>query len=232
SKCPLPENGPLAGGPLNVPLLSGGLTAARRSFSGLVDDGAGHPLGDPALLVHLAGAGDRQVAGGDVAGDGRPGGHVGAVGHGHGRDEGRVAADEGSLTDLGVLLGFTAVVGDDDAAADVGLGPDGGVTDVGQVRDLGARADLGVLGLGERADLGALGELGGGPQVGVRADLGARAEGGLVGVAAHDDGALADEGVGQGGVGADLGARVHRGGALELASGADEHVGGDLDGDV
>ena len=118
-----------------------------------------------ALDVLLARPCDCQRAGGDVLGDDRAGGRVGAIADGDGGDERRVHSPAHSTADRGAVLGVSVVVGGDRPRPEVGARSYVGIADVGEVRDLRVRSDVGVLDLDERPDLGALTQEGAGTQV-------------------------------------------------------------------
>ena len=150
---------------------------------------AGAAALDPPVDVALPAAGDRDLAGVDVAVHGGTGGDVRAGRNGDGCDEHRVGADEAVGADVRHMLVDAVVVGEDRARADVRALTDDGVAAVGEVRHLGAVADLGVLRLDEAADLPLRPELGARTQVGVGADGGARADDGEVALGPLDLGA-------------------------------------------
>src|SRR5205807_7715656 len=119
---------------------------------------------DPALLVRLGNAAQREGAFGHVFGDRRARADVGAVADGDRRHELGVAADEDLLSDPRSVLRLAVVVAGDDARADVGPFADVGVAEVGQVLRLRPLADDRVLRLDEVADPGVLLDLGAGRQ--------------------------------------------------------------------
>ena len=186
---------------------------------------AQHPAGDDRLPP----AGNAQLAGTDVIGDGRPGRDVRAVTDPDRRDERAVGADEGVLADLGAMLGHPVVIGGDHPGADVAARADARVADIGKVRHLGSGAHDGVLDLDERSDLGAVGQHRARPEEGERADRGARADPGADAVRPGDGGAGADSAAGQGGVRTD--GRPGRDGGAGLQGGAGQQgaVGGQFD---
>ena len=102
-------------------------------------------LGGPVLLVLLPGPGDGEGHGRDVVGDGGACGDVRTVPDRDGRDEVRVAADEGVIPDGGAVFFRAVIVDRHGAAAEVAVPADIAVTDVGEVRDLGAVGNVGVL---------------------------------------------------------------------------------------
>ena len=100
-----------------------------------------------------------------------PGAHVGPVADGHGRDELRVASDEGPLADRRAVLLLAVVVAGDDARADVRAGADLGVAEVGEVERLDAPAARRVFLVSTKLPIaGVLLDLGAGPDAGERAD--------------------------------------------------------------
>ncbi len=80
-------------------------------------------LFDPALDVALAATANGERPGRDVLDDHRPGRGVGAVAHGHRRDQHRVAADPHVVADDRRVLGLPVVVGEDRGRADVRCAP-------------------------------------------------------------------------------------------------------------
>src|SRR5207247_1684393 len=68
-------------------------------------------------------------------------------------DEHGVAADEGLILDVRVMLAGPVVVAGDRAGADVDAGTDGDIAEIAHVVDLGVVADLGILQFGEVPDL-------------------------------------------------------------------------------
>ncbi len=176
-------------------------------------------------------AGDRQVPGGHIIGDGGSGGDVGPVGHLDRGDEGAVAADERVRADLRDGLPHPVVVRRDHARADVGPGADRGVPQVGQVVRLRPVADGRLLDLHECPDLRAGTDVRAGPQVGVGAHLRAGADMRVVAVRAQHGGVVIDGAVDQRRVGPDVAAGPDAGARLEVRAGqqlrvaADPHVG-------
>src|SRR6202171_6418668 len=97
---------------------------------------------DPAFLHPLWAALDRKRARRDTFGHDRAGGDERVRPDGDGRDHAAVAADEGAVADLRLVLVDAVVVHDDDAGADIHSIAHGRVADVGQVAGLGASTDL------------------------------------------------------------------------------------------
>src|SRR3989454_12365725 len=97
-------------------------------------------LGGPAGFVDLAPASDAQGIGGNIFGDGRASGDVGAVAHPNGCDECSVAAHKHTFADCRGVFADAVVVAGDRAGADVGFAADFGVAQVGQVHGFGAFA--------------------------------------------------------------------------------------------
>src|SRR5207249_4550352 len=145
----------------------------------------------------------RHRARGHVVGDHGAGPGVRLVADLDGGDEDRVGRDAGVLPDLRAVLLPPAVVGGDRPGADVGAVADLGVADVPQVRDLCALAGVGVLDLDDGPDVGAGGEARPGPEEDVRPHGGVVADLALVGDGLAHDCALADNRVGEPGIGAD-----------------------------
>ena len=124
----------------------------------------------------LLAAGDPERARGNVLGDHRPGGRVGAIPDLHGSDQHVVGADPHVVAHRRTMLRDPVVVHEDRGRADVGMRADVGVAHVGQVRHLGAFADRRVLQLHVGPDVRPRADPGAGPQPGERTDVGAGAD--------------------------------------------------------
>ena len=122
------------------------------------------------------------------------------------------------------MLVDAVVVDEDGGSTNVGIIADGGVTDIRQVRHLCAAADLRLLCLDEAAQLAFFTHDDAGADVGKRADLRVAANDRVKAVRAHHMCAFTNLHVGQGGVGADLGAIGDGRGTPQLGVG----VNGDI----
>src|SRR6266849_2784150 len=93
-----------------------------------------------------------------------------------GRDQHRVDADEGAVSDHRPVLVGAVEIGGNRTRADVGVRAQVRIAEVGDVRHPRAARDLGPHQLGEAPDVHVLGDLRAGPQPGERAAVGAVAD--------------------------------------------------------
>src|SRR5690606_25835168 len=73
----------------------------------------------PALLVNLTGTADTESIWGNIPGNDRAGGNIGAVADLHRRDERRIGTDEGAVADFGLELVDAIVIAGDGAGTDI-----------------------------------------------------------------------------------------------------------------
>lgn len=107
----------------------------------------------PPLDVALLARADGKRSGRDVLANRRAGADVGAFADGDRRNQLRIAADEGSVSDGGHLFPEPVVVARDGAGTNVHVGANDGVAEIGEVRGLRSLAEHGLLQLHEVADL-------------------------------------------------------------------------------
>src|SRR5262245_66636997 len=75
--------------------------------------------GRAVLLNSLATAGDGQGVGRHIVGNHRPGRHVGPRPDAHGRHQGRIRADEGTLAYVSMVLGDAVVIAHNRSGPDI-----------------------------------------------------------------------------------------------------------------
>src|SRR6266545_3941799 len=100
-----------------------------------------------------------KAAGRYVLPNGRAAADIGAAADSDGGDKLRIAPDERTILDHGLLLFLAVVIARDRAGADVHLLADGGVAEIRQMAGLGARTENRFLQLDEITDVHALAEL-------------------------------------------------------------------------
>src|SRR5262249_16915771 len=153
------------------------------------------------------------------------GGDVGVLPDRHGRDQCRVAADEGAGADLRARLAAAVVIDGHDARTEVGALPDLGVANVREVRHRDPVADDGVLQRDKVAHLDLAAQPAAGPEVGEGTDARLVADLGL-----HDERRLygdtvAEESIDDARAGAELAAGADPGAALQEGHRVDHRVG-------
>src|SRR5216683_6649147 len=130
------------------------------------------------------------------------------------RDQHRVDADEGAISDLGPVLVRAVEVGGNSTRADVGVRAQVRIAQVGHVRHPRAARDLRPHELGEAPDVHVIGDLRTGPQLGERAAVGPVADPRVLYIDVRADVAL----------GADVGLALEHGERFDDRVLADRHV--------
>ena len=110
-------------------------------------------LVSPAFDLLLPCTRHGECAGGNVACDRRARSNIRSLAHRNGRDEVRVAADEGIVLDDCAELLLAVVVDRDRAAAHVDVRTEVAVPDVGEMRQFRALTDVRILHLNKITDL-------------------------------------------------------------------------------
>src|SRR5947199_2648832 len=132
------------------------------------------------------------------------------------RDEHGVAADEGLILDVRVVLAGPVVVAGDRSGANVDAGTDGDIAEITHVVDLGVIADRGILQFGEVPDLDEAAYARPRAQAAVGPYPRPLADGPLLHGRGHDRDAVTHGSVDQPGLRPDGAARPHRGRPLQV----------------
>src|SRR5947209_13087914 len=110
-------------------------------------------LGGPVGFIGRAAPRNGQRIGGDVLGDDRAGGDVGAIADAHRRDQRRVGPDEDAVADGRRMLRYAVVIAGNGAGADVGVASNARIAEIGQMVRLGPFAHHRLFQFDEVADV-------------------------------------------------------------------------------